>query len=309
MKKNIPIINPQLFLKDYFDHSLMKEDGFNINISMPREQSCFFHIEDIKAANKYIKFPIESIKTTYYELIFITKGHTIVTNNLNELTQTKGQIRFGSPGKISSIQELSNDIEGYFCLFDQAFIDTHSGDVNLLNNFAFFDLDAFSIISLSDQQTQFFTVVLNKIKQDFIENFNSTKSIICQFLVGIFKECNLCYEKIAQQNNNLTSADRIGQNFLRLVNKHYLSKRTLIEYADMLNITPKHLSKSVKQATNETPMDFIYKMLILEAKVLLKETTSTVSEIAFQLSFDDAAHFGRFFKQHTGNTPIEFRNI
>jgi AraC family transcriptional regulator, transcriptional activator of pobA len=41
--------------------------------------------------------------------------------------------------------------------------------------------------------------------------------------------------------------------------------------------------------------------------VLLRETTLTVSEIAYQLSFDDAAHFGRFFKQHTGSTPASFR--
>jgi AraC family transcriptional regulator, transcriptional activator of pobA len=308
MTKNIPIINPQLFVKDYFDHALMKEDGFNINNIMPKEQSCFFIISDIEAGNKYLNFPVENIKTTYYEMIFITNGYSVVTDNLNEITQTKGQIRFVAPGKINSIQELSNDIEGYYCLFDQAFIDTYSGVANILNEFAFFDLDSLPVLSLSDQQAHFFSIILDKIKQDFSENYNSTKSIICHYLVAIFKECRLYYEKIVQENKKMTSADRIGQGFLRLVNKHYLSKRTLIEYADLLNVTPKHLSKSVKQAMGETPMDFIYKMLILEAKVLLKETSSTVSEIAYQLSFDDSAHFGRFFKQHTGNTPVEFRN-
>jgi AraC family transcriptional regulator, transcriptional activator of pobA len=306
--KNIPIINPQLFVKEYFDHALMKEDGFNINNITVKEQSCFFIISTIESGIKYINFPVENIKTTYFEVIFVTNGYCIVTDNLNEINQTKGQIRFVAPGKINSIQELSNDIKGYHFLFDQAFIDTHSGMTNLLRNFAFFDLDALPIISLSDQQADFFASILHKIKQDFTQNYNSTKSIICQYLIAIFKECELYYEKVNQENKKLTSADRIGQGFLRLVNKHYLSKRTLIEYADLLNITTKHLSKSVKQATGETPMEFIYKMLILEAKVLLKETTLTVSEIAFQLSFDDSNHFGRFFKQNTGNTPIEFRN-
>lgn len=308
MRKNIPIINPQLFVKDYFDHALMKEDGFNINDLLPEEQNCFFLISVIGDGTKYLNFPVESIKTTYYEVIFITNGYSVVTDNLNKLTQTKGQIRFVSPGKICSIQELSNDIEGYYCLFDQAFIDTYSGVANLLNEFSFFDLDSLPIIRLTDQQTKFFTLIFNKLKQDFTENYNGIKSIVCQYLVAMFKECNLYYEKISQENQKMTSADRIGQSFLRLVNKYYLSKRTLIEYADLLNITPKHLTKCVKQATSETPMDFIYKMLILEAKVLLRETTLTVSEIAYQLSFDDANHFGRFFKQHSGNTPIEFRN-
>jgi AraC family transcriptional regulator, transcriptional activator of pobA len=305
--KKIPIVNPQLFVKDYFDHALMKQDGFNIGAIAPKEQSCFFVISPIEAGTKYINFPVGSIKTTYYEFIFITNGCCIATDNLNELRQTKGQIRFVAPGKISSLKKLSADIEGYYCLFDQTFMDTYSGTSNVLGSFTFFDLDAFPIISLSDQQAQFFAFILKKVRQDFIENFNHVKPIICNYILSIFKECNLYYEKISQENKKLTSSDRIAQEFLRLVNKHYLSKRTLTEYAELLSVTPKHLTKCVKQSTNETPMDFIYKMLILEAKVLLRESTLTVSEIAYQLSFEDAAHFGRFFKQHTGTTPATFR--
>jgi AraC family transcriptional regulator, transcriptional activator of pobA len=305
--KTIPIINPQLFIKDYFDHSLMKQDGFNINAITPKEQSCFFSIAAIEAGARYISFPAESIKTTYYEFIFITNGYCIATDNLNEITQTAGQIRFVVPGKINSVKELSNDIEGYYCLFDQSFIDTYSGVPHLLNSFAFLDLDAFPVISLSDQQAGFFALILKKIRQDFKENYNNVKPIICQYMISILKECDLYYEKIYQENKRLTSADRIAQEFLRMVNKHYLSKRTLTEYAALLNITPKHLTKCIKQATGETPMDFIHKMLILEAKVLLKETAFTVSEIAYQLSFEDSAHFGRFFKQHTSMAPASFR--
>ncbi len=306
--KNIPIVNPQLFVKDYFDHALMKEDGFNINNLVPKEQHCFFSLSTLEASTKYISLPTESVKITYYEFIFITKGYSLVTDNLNEIKHTKGQIRFVAPGKINSIKELSSDIEGYYCLFDQSFIDTYSGVSNLLNTFSFFDLDAFPVITLSEQQAQFFAFVFKKISQDFVENFNNVKPIICQYLLSIFKECNLYYEKINQENKKLTSADRIAQEFSRAVNKYYLSKRTLSEYAELLNITPKHLTKSVKQATGETPMNFIQKMLVLEAKVLLKETTQSVAEISYQLSFEDTAYFSRFFKQNTGITPISFRN-
>ena len=49
-------------------------------------------------------------------------------------------------------------------------------------------------------------------------------------------------------------------------------------------------------------------MLALESKVLLKETTQSVAEIAYQLSFEDVAYFNRFFKLHIGYTPLSFRN-
>jgi AraC family transcriptional regulator, transcriptional activator of pobA len=55
-------------------------------------------------------------------------------------------------------------------------------------------------------------------------------------------------------------------------------------------------------------LEFINKILTLEPTISLKEMSLAASEIVYQLSFDDAAHFGSFFKQHTGNTPLEFRN-
>ncbi len=295
-------------MKDYFDHNLMAKDGFNVGAITPQEPNCFFVISAIEAASKYINFPKESVKTNFYEIIFITNGFNIVTDNLNDFQQEKNQIRFIAPGKITSVKELSNDIKGYYLLFDQSFIDNFSGISNLLNSFRFFDLDALSIFNLSERQTSFFNVVFEKINQDFSSSYETSKQIICQYLIAILKECSLQYEKISIENKKLTSADRITQEFTRLVNKFYLSKRTLTEYADLLNITTKHLTKCVKQASGETPMDFIQKMLVLEAKVLLKETTQSVAEIAYQLSFDDAAYFNRFFKQHTGVAPASFRN-
>jgi AraC family transcriptional regulator, transcriptional activator of pobA len=305
--KNIPITNPQNFVRDYFDHALMKENRYDIQSLIPKEDNCFFSMSAIEDARKYIKFPDGSFKTNHYEILFITDGHYSFTDNLNELTQHRGQIRFVAPGKITAVKTLSSDAKGFYCLFDQTFVDYHTGVTQLLHSFSFFDLDAHPIIQLTEQQTQFFEMVFKKINNDFLTRSSSVNPVICQYLVSILKECNVLYEKILQENKGLISADRIAQDFVRLVNKYYLTKRSLPEYAELLNITPKHLTKSVKQATGETPMNHIFKMLVLETKVLLHDTTMSIAEIAYQLSFEDAAYFNRFFKQHTGLTPSAFR--
>jgi AraC family transcriptional regulator, transcriptional activator of pobA len=307
-KESIPIMNPQIFAKAYFNHALMKEEGFNGDSITTSAQSCFFVISLMENGAKYINFPKESMKMTFYELMFVTEGYCVVSDNLNEFTQNKLQIRFSAPGKINSIKELSPDLKGFYCLFDKAFIDTYSGVSNLLNTFPFFDLDALPIVNLPEPQFDFFSIVFNKINQDFSQNSAVSKPTICAYLIAILKECSLIYEKELQENRKLTSADRIAQDFLRLMHKYYLSKRTLTEYAELLNITTKHLTKSVKNATGETPMNFIHKMLILEAKILLKDTTQSVAEIAYELKFEDTAYFNRFFKQHAGMTPSTFRN-
>jgi AraC family transcriptional regulator, transcriptional activator of pobA len=307
-KKNIPLIDPQTFEKNYFNHDLMKADGFDGRTMMAKEENGVFVISRMEIGMKYINFPKESMKMTYYELMFVTNGYCIVTDNLNEITHNKLQIRFSAPGKINSVKELSPDLKGFYCLFDKTFVDTYGGVSNLLNTFRFFDLDALSLINLSQTQFDFFSIIFDKINQDFSQNIDASKSTICAYLIAILKECSSLYEETLLENKTLTSADRIAQDFMRLMNKFYLSKRTLTEYADLLNITTKHLTKSVKNATGETPMNFIHKMLILEAKILLKDTTLSVAEIAYQLSFEDAAYFNRFFKQQTGFTPTTFRN-
>jgi AraC family transcriptional regulator, transcriptional activator of pobA len=306
-KNSIPLIDPKTFEKNYFNHDLMKADGFDGRAIMVKEDNCVFVISRMETGMKYINFPKESMKMTYYELMFITDGYSVVSDNLNEFKQHKLQIRFSSPGKINSVKELSPNLKGFYCLFDKDFIDTYGGVPNLINTFPFFNLDALSLINLSESQFDFFSIVLNKINQDFSQNFDASKSSICSYLIAILKECSLLYEKVLLEDNTLTSANRIAKDFLRMMNKYYLSKRTLTEYADLLNITTKHLTKSVKTATGETPMNFIHKMLILEAKILLKDTTLSVLEIAYQLSFEDSAYFNRFFKQHSGITPATYR--
>jgi len=48
---------------------------------------------------------------------------------------------------------------------------------------------------------------------------------------------------------------------------------------------------------------------LTEAKVLLKQTEKTISEIAHELKFEDQSYFSRFFKKHTCVTPQEYRNM
>jgi hypothetical protein len=119
-KNSIPLIDPITFEKNYINHALMKEDGFDGRGMMLRDENCIFVISRMEIGMKYLNFPKESIKMTYYELMFVTDGYYVATENLNEFTHNKQQIRFSSPGKINSVKELSPDLKGFYCLFDKA---------------------------------------------------------------------------------------------------------------------------------------------------------------------------------------------
>jgi YesN/AraC family two-component response regulator len=75
----------------------------------------------------------------------------------------------------------------------------------------------------------------------------------------------------------------------------------------MLAITPDHLNKCVKATIGKTSQELLADMIILEAKVLLKQTSLSISEIAFKFSETNPSDFSRFFKNKIGLSPKEFR--
>lgn len=96
--------------------------------------------------------------------------------------------------------------------------------------------------------------------------------------------------------------------YIQLVNNHYIDKRSVKEYADLLTVTPNHLSQTIKAATGKNALAFIVERIIAESKSLILYTDFDITEIAHRLDFSDPANFGKFFKKEVGMSPLEFRN-
>lgn len=100
------------------------------------------------------------------------------------------------------------------------------------------------------------------------------------------------------------------QQFLGLIETRLASAApalTLEPYAEALHLTPKHLSALCREATGQSATDLLKAKVATEAKVLLTGTPLPISELGYQLGFYDVAHFSRWFKQATGQTPSAYR--
>ncbi len=91
------------------------------------------------------------------------------------------------------------------------------------------------------------------------------------------------------------------------MDKDYKSKHQVSHYADLLNKSPKTLTRIFTGFNYTTPSVIIQERIITEAKRLFCYTTLSAKEIAFDLGFTDAGHFSRFFKNATGQNPSDFR--
>ena len=96
--------------------------------------------------------------------------------------------------------------------------------------------------------------------------------------------------------------------FFQLLEENYAQNLPINQYAEMLGVTPNHLTQTVKLLTGKTSSQMIKAKQLLEIKRLLVHTNLNVSEIANQLNFDDQSYFTKFFKRETGFTPLQFRS-
>lgn len=106
-----------------------------------------------------------------------------------------------------------------------------------------------------------------------------------------------------------TRKEEILSKFILEVFQNFRTERSVAFYADKLCLTPKHLSAVAKDITGHTASELIDHYVIMEAKIMLAETTLTIQEISNKLNFANQSFFGKYFKHLSGYSPSEFRKM
>jgi len=81
----------------------------------------------------------------------------------------------------------------------------------------------------------------------------------------------------------------------------------LKELAATLHISYERLREVFKAETGLAPYQYHLRLRIERAKTILRESSLSVREVAFQLNFENPYHFSRIFKEKTGVSPSQWR--
>ena len=101
-------------------------------------------------------------------------------------------------------------------------------------------------------------------------------------------------------------AERLRR-FRHLIEAHYLQHWPVERYARQLSLSETSLNRLCRRLAGVTAFDLIQQRLALEARRRLVYAASSVGGIAGELGFKDPAYFSRFFRRHSGVSPVEFR--
>ena len=100
---------------------------------------------------------------------------------------------------------------------------------------------------------------------------------------------------------------KLAEEFVKMAEQSDGRLRKVDYYAQALNVTPKYLSKLIHRVMGRKPSEIIALFTLKAIESRLRFTDKTMQEIADELHFSSASSFGKFVREHTGMTPLEFR--
>ncbi|MFN3848004.1 MAG: helix-turn-helix domain-containing protein [Spirosomataceae bacterium] len=264
-----------------------------------------FHINRIEDVIHKIKFPLEPHRKTVNDFFFLSEGKSVRSKGLHKYEISENTFFFLPAFQISTHEFVSPDSKGFFCHFDTEIFSQLFPNFNFISEFKFWQFASEPLIQIDRKIKRPIVNILERLLFEYESNQSLNVNLIASYLLTLFSELNV-YKK-DQINSPKNAALRITEKYKNLLSQHIYKTNKVTDYASMLAITPDHLNKCVKATIGRTSQELLADMIILEAKVLLKQTNFSISEIAFKFSETNPSDFTRFFKSRTGLSPKDFR--
>ncbi|MGZ5133684.1 MAG: helix-turn-helix domain-containing protein [Flavitalea sp.] len=244
-------------------------------------------------------------KDFYFIALVTNAGKTKITYDNTNVTRLNSFLVFQSPGLLYSFYR-DNSASGYLLYFRKECFSFFKPDFE--KEFPFFNILHTNFFKLNQHKFEEFAPYFEEVFAAYENTTDRQHKVASVKLLALLYQLNDFTNAFSQWEEGFTTPQHILlQKFIQLVNNFYIEKRTIEEYANLMNVTANHLSQSAKAASGKNALSFINDRILSEAKSLIQFTDYDISEIAYQLNFSDPANFGKFFKKHTAQTPVEFR--
>ena len=238
--------------------------------------------------------------------IICIKGCTEGVIDLKPYTSNGSCLITILPGQIMQYKSISEDFEGKFLIMSSKFTDSlfSNSQERLPLHLSARDNP---VIPLNEASVEgmilYFDMLKNVIR---IKDHPYRLEVARHLSLAFFYGAGIYFHNLAN-NRKMSHHETLVEKFLHLVEKHHKEQRGLEFYADKLCITPKHLSKVIRETSGKPANDWIDDHVALEAKALLKSTNMTIQQISDELNFPSQSFFGKYFKRVTGMSPKEYK--
>ena len=244
----------------------------------------------------------------YFVIVWVKKGAGIHLIDLEKFELQNNTVYCIAPGQVHKLT-IEGPAIGYVISFTAEFIGLAEENCDLLFNTGLFNsLSSSPVIEVNEELKSEMEEMAEKMTKEY-GNFFLLRSEILKGYLKIF----LIYLTRQFDHSNQTETQSknmdLVKKFLALIEKDFINNRMVNDYADKLLVTPNHLNEVVKKITGFPASHHIQQRVVLEAKRQAAYSSLTMKEIAYQLGFDDTAHFSKFFKNVSGTSFTDFKKM
>ncbi len=250
-----------------------------------------------------LQFPVH--RESFYCLILVEDGETIITVNGVRQTVGPNTVICGLPGEIWEWEE-NPAIKGKVVIFEPDFIMSVVKDPLLLQRPGFLQKNHNPFITVSEKGFLWIRDIMIEMMEEVsspIKFHDLLRAQLWHLILLIEKE----YQQDGTEMKELPVRN-YATGFVNLVGVELYRHHDVEYYAERLCITANYLNKISHSTLGVSAHGYIKSRIIAEAKNLLDITELTVNQISDTLGFESANYFIRFFKKQTGITPGEYRN-
>ena len=186
---------------------------------------------------------------------------------------------------------------------------------NKIKESGYFSYEISEALHLSEKEKTILHECIQNIETELQENIDiHSQNIIVSTIEVLLNYCSRFYGRqlITRSTANkevIAQVDKILNNYFRTKLPEEQGLPTVKYLAEQVHLSPSYLSDLLKKETGKNAQENIHFYLIEEAKNILLSTNHSIGEIAHSLGFDYPQYFNKLFKQKTGKTPIEYRNL
>ncbi|MBQ2674555.1 MAG: AraC family transcriptional regulator [Prevotella sp.] len=252
--------------------------------------------------------PQSSTRLNFILMAMCKKGKAQYSIDTRQQVVKPGDLLFVSERHVVDNYVASPDFECLCIMLTTEYYHGFVQDVKNVSSLLLFSMNN-PVVPLTNKEIQVFTNYFETIRKKMADtNHHYRSPLIKALLLAMFYDMsNVIYRVERQGNRKHTRAEAIFAHFIRLLEENFRTQHRVSWYAEQLCITPKYLSEIVKKISLRTPNEWIDSYVILEARVLLKNTTKSIKEITDELNFPNQSFLGKYFKEHVGVSPSEYR--
>ena len=250
-----------------------------------------------KGIEELIQKPLAPRQRAYHEIMWVQKGGANFLIDGDRFSVQANAFFIFPKDRIH--QFLPNQvIEGQVIRFSEDLLDDFP-------RLLFSKFNHISEIKITDSDNKSLEHLFQSFELEYELHTKSTtiinllKTIICK-LDDIKQKQFPCQKTY---HYSIDSFDR----FQLLLDKHILEHKKVGFYAEKLHVTPRKLGETIKSILNKTTTEVISNRLLIECKRRLLYSNDNITEIAYELGFEDNSYFTKFFKKMTNMTPKEYR--